>query len=173
MNKAGSQSATHPIWDIPTRLFHWALVIAVLLSWVSQEEDYLQVHEVSGYVVLTLVCFRIVWGFVGSVHSRFADFVRAPGAVWAYLRGRGDRQQPGHNPAGGWSVLVMLLLLLVQALTGLFNSDELMHDGPFYHAPGFQLDRPPWGAARIPVLGSACLYWLTCCQRAFLPEPET
>ena len=62
MNKAGLQPATHPIWDIPTRLFHWALVIAVLLSWVSQEEDYLQVHEVSGYAVLTLVCFRIAWG---------------------------------------------------------------------------------------------------------------
>jgi cytochrome b len=124
----------HPIWDIPTRVCHWGLVIAVVLSWVSQEEDYLQVHEFSGYAVLLLVCFRIVWGFVGSVHSRFADFVRAPAAVWTYLRGRGEEKPVGHNPAGGWSVVVMLLLLLAQALTGLFNSDELMHDGPFYHA---------------------------------------
>jgi len=123
----------HPVWDLPTRLCHWGLVIAVVLSWVSQEEDYLQVHEVSGYAVLLLVCFRIVWGFVGSIHSRFNDFLRGPGAVWSYLRGAGE-ERSGHNPAGGWSVLVMLLLLLVQALSGLFNSDELRHDGPFYHA---------------------------------------
>ena len=123
----------HPVWDIPTRLFHWALVIAFLLSWISAEEDYLLVHQYSGYTVLVLVCFRIAWGFAGSIHSRFGDFLRTPTAVWKHLRGRG---QPvvGHNPAGGWSMLLMLLLLLAQALTGLFNSDELMFDGPFYHA---------------------------------------
>jgi cytochrome b len=123
----------HPQWDLPTRFFHWVLVVAVLLSWVSQEEDYMQVHEISGYVVLVLVCFRIVWGFVGSVHSRFSDFMRGPATVFSYLRGRGGDYR-GHNPAGGWAVVMLLLLLLLQALTGLFNSDELMHDGPFFHA---------------------------------------
>ncbi len=123
----------HPVWDLPTRLCHWGLVVALVLSWVSQEEDYLQVHEISGYAVLLLVCFRIVWGFTGSIHSRFADFLHGPATVWAHLRGR-DGTRVGHNPAGGWSALLMLLLMLVQAMTGLFNSDELMHDGPFYHA---------------------------------------
>ena len=123
-----------PLWDLPTRIFHWAIVICLPLSWWSADNDNYELHQWLGYTVIVLVVARVVWGFVGSVHSRFADFVRAPGAVWTYLRGRGDEQQVGHNPAGGWSVLVMLLLLLVQALTGLFNSDELMHDGPFYHA---------------------------------------
>ena len=92
----------HPVWDLPTRLCHWGLVIALVLSWVSQEEDYLQVHEISGYAVLLLVCFRIVWGFTGSIHSRFADFLCGPATVWAHLRGRGETRI-GHNPAGGWS----------------------------------------------------------------------
>jgi cytochrome b len=144
----------HPVWDIPTRLFHWSLVVAVVLSYVSQEEDYLQVHEISGYAVLLLVSFRILWGFFGSVHSRFRDFVRGPASVWAYIRGRGE-PGPGHNPAGGWSVLVMLVLLLTQGLTGLFNSDELMHDGPFYHA----LD-----SSWTDKLGAAheTLFWVLC-----------
>ena len=123
----------HPVWDLPTRLFHWLLVIAVFLSWLSHELDWIDVHLWAGYSVLVLVAFRITWGFIGSVHSRFADFVRGPVAVLAYWRGRTE-QGPGHNPAGGWSILALLLLLLVQALTGLFNSDGLMFDGPLYHA---------------------------------------
>ena len=122
-------------WDGWTRLTHWLLVLAVLLCWISYEEDYLQVHQYSGYLVLVLVVTRLLWGLIGSVHSRFSDFVASPRAVWRYLRG-GEPRAPGvgHNPAGGWSVLVLLLLLLLQASTGLFNSDELMFDGPFHHA---------------------------------------
>jgi cytochrome b len=122
-------------WDGWTRLTHWLLVLAVLLSWISYEEDYLQVHQYSGYLVLVLVVTRLVWGFVGSVHSRFSDFIVSPPAAVRYLLGRHKIESgAGHNPAGGWSVLVLLLLLLLQAVTGLFNSDELMFDGPFYHA---------------------------------------
>ena len=123
---------SHPVWDLPTRLFHWALVYAVLLCWVSHEEDYFQVHLWSGYAVLLLVCFRIVWGVVGSVHSRFADFVKGPGQVLRYVRGDLS-PAAGHNPAGGWSILMMLSLLMVQAVTGLFNSDDLLYDGPLNH----------------------------------------
>ncbi|MCX2981638.1 hydrogenase [Halieaceae bacterium IMCC14734] len=122
-------------WDSWTRLTHWLLVLAVLLCWISYEEDYLQVHQYSGYLVLVLVVTRILWGFVGSIHSRFSDFVASPRVVFHYLRGRKhNASQVGHNPAGGWSVLVLLLLLLLQATTGLFNSDDLMFDGPFHHA---------------------------------------
>lgn len=121
-----------PIWDLPTRLFHWLLVVAVLSSWLSHELEWIQVHQYSGYSVLVLVGFRLLWGMCGSVHSRFADFVHGPRAVWLYLR-RGEWAGVGHNPAGGWSVIVLLLLLLVQSLSGLFNSDGLMFDGPLYH----------------------------------------
>ena len=120
-------------WDLPTRLFHWLLVWAVFMSWLSHEFEWFEVHLWSGYTVLVLVAFRILWGFVGSVHSRFSDFLRGPVTVWQYWRGRGQ-ERPGHNPAGGWSVLALLALLLAQALTGLFNSDDLLYDGPLHHA---------------------------------------
>ncbi len=123
----------HPTWDLPTRLFHWLLVWAVFLSWLSHEYEWFQLHLWSGYSVLVLVAFRFFWGFFGSQHSRFNDFVRSPARVWRYWRG-GVRSQSGHNPAGGWSVLIMLALLLLQGLAGLFNSDGLLFDGPLYHA---------------------------------------
>ncbi len=123
----------HPIWDVPTRLFHWLLVPGVGLAWLSHNQDWIEVHRWNGYAVLVLVVFRILWGLVGSVHSRFADFIRSPAAVIRYWRGA-TADTPGHNPAGGWSVLVLLTLLLVQAVTGLFNSDGLLFDGPLRHA---------------------------------------
>ena len=123
----------YPTWDLPTRLFHWLLVLGIGLAWLSHELDWIEVHRWNGYMVLVLVCFRILWGFFGSVHSRFSDFVRAPAAVWRYWRGQYPATA-GHNPPGGWSILVMLSLVLVQALTGLFNSDGLLFDGPLYHA---------------------------------------
>jgi len=123
----------HPVWDIPTRLFHWLLVAAVLMSWLSHEFEWIDIHLWSGYSVLVLVVFRILWGFWGSAHSRFGDFLHSPRAVWSYWRGEFSAGH-GHNPAGGWSVLAMLLLLLLQGLTGLFNSDGLLFDGPLYHA---------------------------------------
>ncbi|MEP5764277.1 MAG: cytochrome b/b6 domain-containing protein [Halieaceae bacterium] len=122
-----------PTWDAPTRLFHWLLLLALLMSWLSHEFEWIKVHLWSGYTVLVLVCFRIAWGFFGSRHSRFASFLRKPAAVWRYWRGV-EQAGPGHNPAGGWAVLLMLLLILLQALSGLFNSDGLMFDGPLYHA---------------------------------------
>ena len=124
---------THPTWDLPTRLFHWLLVVCVGLAWLSHEQDWIEVHLWTGYTVLVLVVFRIFWGVFGSVHSRFSDFVRSPVEALRYLR-YGGEDGPGHNPAGGWSVLVLLTLLLVQALSGLFNSDGILFDGPLYHA---------------------------------------
>ena len=126
---------TNPVWDLPTRLFHWLLVLAIFSSWLSHELEWIQVHTWSGYTVLVLAGFRLGWGFVGSAHSRFSDFMQSPAAVWRYWRG-GKPAQPGHNPAGGWAVLLMLLLILVQAMSGLFNSDGLLFEGPLYHALG-------------------------------------
>ena len=126
-------SENHPIWDLPTRVFHWSMVILVPGCWAAAEFDRLDVHEWLGYTVLVLVVTRVVWGVIGSRHSRFSDFLAGPRAAMAYLGGGGSRT-PGHNPLGGWSVVIMLLLLLLQAVTGLFNSDEVLFDGPFYHA---------------------------------------
>jgi cytochrome b len=123
----------NPLWDLPTRLFHWLLVVALFASWLSHEQEWINVHLWSGYTVVVLAGFRLSWGFVGSAHSRFSDFLQSPAAVWRYWRG--DTQlRPGHNPAGGWAVLLLLLVILVQALSGLFNSDGLLFEGPLYHA---------------------------------------
>lgn len=125
------------VWDLPVRLFHWSLVLLVIASWASRELDYMEVHRWSGYAVLTLVLFRVGWGFAGSRHARFADFVRTPRAMRAYMAdilAGAKAQHLGHNPAGGWSVMAILACLLVQAVTGLFVTDEVLFDGPFFRA---------------------------------------
>lgn len=122
-----------PLWDLPIRLFHWSLPVLLVTAWISAEFDALDVHQWCGYTVLVLVAFRIVWGFIGSRHARFSDFVRSPAAAIRYLRGQ-EPEREGHNPAGAWSVLVMLLLLLAQATTGLFNSDDVSFEGPLVRA---------------------------------------
>lgn len=123
------------VWDLPVRAVHWTLVLLVLLSWISRELDYMELHRSSGYGILVLILFRVIWGFVGTRHARFADFVRAPAAMRAYIRNtaRGGAQRfLGHNPAGGWSVVAMLACLAVQAVTGLFLTDDVLFDAPFH-----------------------------------------
>jgi cytochrome b len=122
-----------PLWDLPTRLFHWLIVCCLPLSWWSAETDNYDAHQWLGYTVITLVISRVIWGFVGSRHSRFSDFIVGPGKVLAYMRGQGSASA-GHNPLGGWSVLVLLLLLLAQAVSGLFNTDDVLFSGPLYYA---------------------------------------
>jgi cytochrome b len=123
------------VWDLPLRLFHWLLVLLVAISVVSAKTggNAMQIHMLSGYTVLALLLFRILWGFLGSTHARFASFVRGPAAVIACLRGL-VRNEPGqhlgHNPAGAWSVILMLAVLLAQAATGLFANDDIATEGP-------------------------------------------
>jgi len=121
------------LWDLPVRLFHWSLPLLVVTAWISAEYDAMDVHEWCGYTVLVLVGFRIVWGFIGSRHARFSDFLRSPAAALRYLRGL-EPERPGHNPAGGWSVIAMLTLLAAQGVTGLFNSDDVSFEGPLVRA---------------------------------------
>ena len=125
------------VWDLPVRLFHWSLVALVITSWASRKLDYMETHRWSGYAVLILVVFRFGWGLVGSRHARFEDFLRTPRAMREYmadiLAGR-KTVFPGHNPAGGWSVIAMLVCLLAQAVTGLFVTDDVLFDGPFHRA---------------------------------------
>jgi cytochrome b len=119
------------IWDLPTRLFHWSLVLLVVFSVTTAKigGNWINWHLRSGYAVLTLIVFRLLWGFAGSRYALFAQFVRGPRATLAYLRGVGP-VSAGHNPLGAWSVLAMLTALLVQAVTGLFANDEIATEGP-------------------------------------------
>ncbi|HEV7491622.1 MAG TPA: cytochrome b/b6 domain-containing protein [Rhodanobacteraceae bacterium] len=130
--------ASNPItvWDLPTRLFHWALVILIALQYASGEFDLLPMawHYWMGYATLALIVFRVLWGFFGSPTSRFAEFVRGPVTVARYAiasaHGR-EQEVVGHNPLGGWSVLLMLACVAVQSISGLFSSDDLTESGPF------------------------------------------
>lgn len=112
-----------PVWDLPVRLFHWAVVALIGLSWWSAEQGFDRVHFWSGYGLLFLLLFRILWGFAGSSTARFASFVRGPSAVVAYLRG-GQQHEAGHTPLGALSVVAMLLALLVQISSGLIQIDD-------------------------------------------------
>lgn len=122
------------IWDLPTRLFHWTLALLVVFSVATAKigGNWMHWHMWSGYAILALLVFRLLWGFAGSRYALFAQFVRGPRTVLAYLRapqGAG-RRHPGHNPLGAWSVLALLATLLVQASTGLFANDEIATEGP-------------------------------------------
>ncbi|MFD1623882.1 cytochrome b/b6 domain-containing protein [Azospirillum griseum] len=122
------------VWDLPTRLFHWALVLLVAVAIVSGKAGALSIHMLAGETILGLVLFRLVWGLVGSQTARFTDFIRGPRAVLAYLtNSRTPGAAPvtlGHNPLGGLMVVALLLVLLVQASSGLFTTDDVVVDGP-------------------------------------------
>jgi len=127
--------ATTTVWDLPVRIFHWVLVLLVVSQIVTATigGNAMEYHALGGYTILTLVLFRILWGFAGGTHARFHDFVRGPAAVARYahmlIKGTAATQR-GHNPLGGWSVVLMLVSLLVQAVTGLFANDDVMMEGP-------------------------------------------
>ncbi len=124
------------VWDLGVRVFHWVLVVLLMALWATAESegDWMGVHRWLGTAVLALVLARLIWGFIGSETARFAKFLKGPRAVIGYFRqwrGQGDESlHAGHNPAGGWSVVLLLALLLLQAVTGLFSNDDIFFEGP-------------------------------------------
>jgi cytochrome b len=131
----GAGPARAPLWDLPTRLFHWSLVLLIAGAWWTQEQaDDSELHARIGYAVLTLVIWRLLWGLFGSDTSRFSSFVRSPRAALAYARSLFGSvafpHLPGHNPLGGYSVLLLLGSLAVQAVTGLFLYDDELFWAP-------------------------------------------
>jgi cytochrome b len=120
------------VWDLPTRVFHWALVVSVIALIITGNLGGLWInwHYRLGQFVLSLLLFRFTWGLFGGHWSRFANFVRGPLALWRYCRGNSP-PTVGHNPLGALSVLAFLLLLLLQVLTGLLSDDEIAFYGPW------------------------------------------
>ncbi|HEX4024481.1 MAG TPA: cytochrome b/b6 domain-containing protein [Steroidobacteraceae bacterium] len=122
------------VWDLPVRLFHWAIVLLVASAYVTWQLNWMNWHVRAGYALMAAVLFRILWGFFGSDTARFSRFVAAPRAAVSHLaqalRREPDRQV-GHNPAGGWMVLLFLLLLLAESLTGLYVNNDVADEGPF------------------------------------------
>ena len=119
------------VWDLPIRLFHWLLVVCIAGSFVTINlgDEFIQWHAYFGYSILTLLIFRIVWGFVGSTHARFTSFLPTKKAIFDYLSGSSTRVL-GHNPIGAISVFALIFVLCVQVLTGLFVDDEVSFQGP-------------------------------------------
>ena len=134
------------VWDVPVRLFHWALVALLLTSWISIEfANNLRIHMLAGEAILALLLFRVVWGFVGSETARFSHFLGNPLHAVTHLMDMPKKEpdtQVGHNAAGGWMVLVMLLVLLSQVSLGLIIADE----ESFIEAPLNHLVGADWGA---------------------------
>ena len=124
-----------PVWDAPIRLFHWALAGLVVFSFATGKlgGGWMTWHVKSGYCILTLLLFRLAWGVAGSHTARFASFLRGPAATFDYVRSLLARRPApylGHNPLGGWTIVAMLALLLLQAISGLFADDEISTQGP-------------------------------------------
>ena len=131
--RLGSQDRPR-IWDVPTRAFHWTLAVLVGWEWASAHlgHGFLRYHMWGGYAILTLLFFRLIWGFVGSRTARFSHFLCSPRRTWAYIKSWRSGVKPtyGHNPLGGWAVAGFLVALLVQAGTGLFATDDVLTSGP-------------------------------------------
>ena len=123
------------VWDLPLRLFHWLLVASMVASYVTAKFiDDRQWHFYVGYWTIGLLVFRILWGFFGPRHARFSSFIRSPSAIWLYVKGMfqsGTAPSIGHNPVGGLMVLLMLVLMSIQSVTGLFTTDAVIWAGPY------------------------------------------
>ena len=125
------------VWYLPLRLFHWLFAVSIIACWGSAKLGFswMQWHLWLGYWVMGLLLFRLIWGFAGTRHARFTSFLKGPSAVIAYARGLFGTgpaiHTVGHNPLGGLMVLLMLLLVAVQVITGLYSSDDITWSGPY------------------------------------------
>ncbi len=139
------------VWDLPTRVFHWLLVVAMVGLVVTGKigGGLIEWHGRIGLLVLGLLVFRLVWGVAGSTYARFGQFFPTPAKIAAYLKG--DWHAPGHNPLGALSVFALLAATLFQALTGLIANDDIAFVGPLYELVGRDLSNLATGWHRLAV----------------------
>ncbi len=164
------------VWDLPTRLFHWALVCLVMVSLYTglmggfKEMDF---HMMSGYGILGLILFRICWGILGSRYARFSAFIKGPVVTFRYtqsLLDRNTKPSPGHNPLGALSIVAMIIVFSIQAMTGLFANDDIMVEGPLTHLVSYDTSRSLTRIHKLNYyfivglvalhLGAILFYWL-------------
>jgi len=124
------------VWDLPLRVFHWLFACTVIASWYTsdQEHDLIELHMQLGYFALGLLIFRIIWGVVGTKHARFISFVPKPKQLLAYIKSLKHDRVPasvGHNPLGSLMVVLMIILISLQAISGLFINDDVFSAGPY------------------------------------------
>lgn len=134
----------HLIWDLPLRIFHWSFAVTILASWYTAEQgaDLVEIHIKLGFFALFLIVFRLLWGLIGPKHARFSQFVPSPKTLLAYLRkSQSDKAIPGHNPLGAMMVILMILLISVQAVSGLFINDDVFSSGPYYGSISNELEK--------------------------------
>ena len=143
------------VWDRPTRVFHWVLVVLFIVCYVSGDRGRFDIHIIAGQALLILVVARIIWGFVGSDTARFRHFLRPPGDVMAHVRSLGERRpghDTGHNPLGGLSVVLMLFVLVVHMVSGLFAVDvDGWNEGPLSHVVNYEAARNASGVHAVTV----------------------
>ncbi len=121
------------VWDLPTRLFHWCAVLLVVAAYVTARLNWVLWHSRIGYVLLGLLLFRLLWGLFGSETAQFSKFLAWPSAAIRHLMRalrRDADAEVGHNPAGGWMVMLLLALMLGQTLTGLYVGNDISDEGP-------------------------------------------
>ena len=146
-----TQPARRPVlvWDAPVRLFHWLVVVLVTAAWVTLKLNWMDWHVRVGEALLALLVARLLWGWFGSETARFRSFVASPAAALRHLRHLFRREpdvQVGHNAAGGWMVLLLLVLLLVETLSGLYVNNDIADEGPLSEVV------PAWLANAISTL---------------------
>ena len=139
------------VWDLPTRIFHWSLVILIAAAIVTGNlgGSAMDWHGRIGLAILGLLAFRIAWGFVGSSHARFAKFLPTPSAIRTYLRGQWHGF--GHNPLGALSVFAMLALITLQLATGLVANDDIAFRGPLFDLTGKALSDKLTGVHKFSI----------------------
>lgn len=132
-DQVSSEQKSVKIWDIYIRLFHWLLVVCIIISVVSVRMDKMDVHFISGHVILALLTFRILWGLIGSRTARFVNFIRGPKTILSYLRDPNSKEfksTVGHSPVAALSVIALIVVIGVQVATGLISDDEILLQGP-------------------------------------------
>jgi cytochrome b len=118
------------IWDGAVRIFHWSQVVLLAGLWFTAEQEWYGLHMTLAYVLAAVLLSRVVWGFIGSDNARFGHFLKSPNQVWQWLRQQPKPMATGHNPLSGYMVLSLILLLLLQFVTGLMTTDEILTEGP-------------------------------------------